>query len=417
MLKWLAIQQQDIDNIFTNLKKYIKKDTKIGIGVSGWPDSIFVSCLIFIFFRAMKFDFGNIFWIHLNHSTRNNNSKEQIFVKDFFKWFNLKVVVRGFSKNHTENSMRKRRFKQFQNFIEENKLEFFVLWHNLTDRIETTFLNLIRGCDLNGFLSMSFYEKHYLLSDVGVIRPLLSFTKEEILNFVNESKLPFVVDESNLDNSVSKRNFLRNEVFPRLLSVSDKKEKFFQSLLDIYTNLESRFYDDIEFLDIEKSKYWNAEFAYELIFKAKITTNSIVVLLKKLGLYQNIYKSFIKELYNFFIKNNSSYKYFNWVYFFISHGRFYAIKATKNFWNNNFSKNLFVAEDNVNFDGFNFFDLNDFLWKEIRYANSWDVFGSQNLSRWFIKNKIPIFWRNFIPVLVDWKKVLKVFDSVLKSYS
>gem|GEM_PF-6531188 len=158
---------------------------------------------------------------------------------------------------------------------------------------------------------MSFYEKHYLLSDVGVIRPLLSFTKEEILNFVNESKLPFVVDESNLDNSVSKRNFLRNEVFPRLLSVSDKKEKFFQSLLDIYTNLESRFYDDIEFLDIEKSKYWNAEFAYELIFKAKITTNSIVVLLKKLGLYQNIYKSFIKELYNFFIKNNSSYKYFN----------------------------------------------------------------------------------------------------------
>jgi hypothetical protein len=45
--------------------------------------------------------------------------------------------------------------------------------HNLTDRIEGTVLNMLRGCGIKGFVGMKRVEEHILLDGKQVLRPLL----------------------------------------------------------------------------------------------------------------------------------------------------------------------------------------------------------------------------------------------------
>ena len=51
----------------------------------------------------------------------------------------------------------------------------------------TTFLNLMRGSGINGFLNMREVEEHHLLPNgCKICRPLLNISKKEILNICNE---------------------------------------------------------------------------------------------------------------------------------------------------------------------------------------------------------------------------------------
>jgi tRNA(Ile)-lysidine synthase TilS/MesJ len=59
----------------------------------------------------------------------------------------------------SEENLRNRRYAE----LKKQKADFVVLGHNLSDRIESTFLNLLRGAGLRGFSSMQFSESHHLL--------------------------------------------------------------------------------------------------------------------------------------------------------------------------------------------------------------------------------------------------------------
>jgi tRNA(Ile)-lysidine synthase len=123
-----------------------------------------------------------------------------------------------------------------------------VFGHNLTDRIESTFLNLLRGANLNGFLAMQVQEDHHLLSglsaEIGtkVLRPLLEITKDEITNICERNKIPFITDPTNKDTTTSLRNKLRNKVLPELYKLANKQTKttnsFIESMKNIYRQLE-----------------------------------------------------------------------------------------------------------------------------------------------------------------------------------
>ena len=64
----------------------------------------------------------------------------------------------------------------------------------MTDRVETTFLNLLRGCGRNGFIGMQFCDTSPLLSSAKVLRPLLGLSKSYITSLCDQNKLSYFTD-------------------------------------------------------------------------------------------------------------------------------------------------------------------------------------------------------------------------------
>jgi len=86
--------------------------------------------------------------------------------------------------------------------------------HHQNDQAETLLLQLMRGCGLPGLAAMpseARFHKGLLL------RPLLSFTREHLLQYAKEQQLEWVDDDSNDDRGYD-RNYLRHEIMPALLS-------------------------------------------------------------------------------------------------------------------------------------------------------------------------------------------------------
>jgi tRNA(Ile)-lysidine synthase TilS/MesJ len=70
------------------------------------------------------------------------------------------------------------------------------------------------------------------------LRPLLSLTKRQIQFLANQLEIPFVVDQSNFDEKVSKRNLLRNKILPELFALGNGEDKFLESMEYVYEDIE-----------------------------------------------------------------------------------------------------------------------------------------------------------------------------------
>jgi len=127
----------------------VKRSEKIMIAVSGGADSMLTACLMYNFFLENKYSLQNLFFIHCNHSTRPGNLADEQFIKTFFKDTQLIIATRTKNKKTSEAELRKRRYEAFNLYAKKHHIDQFIFGHNLTDRIESTFLNLLRGANLN----------------------------------------------------------------------------------------------------------------------------------------------------------------------------------------------------------------------------------------------------------------------------
>ncbi len=94
----------------------------------------------------------------------------------------------------------------------DSRLRTFLLTaHHADDNAETVLMNFCRGTGLHGLAGIH-------LSYGFVTRPLLNFTKEELIQFAKENKLDFVEDSSNASSKYT-RNFFRNEIIPAISKV------------------------------------------------------------------------------------------------------------------------------------------------------------------------------------------------------
>ena len=94
-------------------------------------------------------------------------------LKNFLKGHKYISAKKKRSKTSNETELRNWRYGEFKKHSKNNHIDQLVLGHNLTDRIESTFLNLLRGSNLNGFIGMQIQETHHLLPKIQVLRPIL----------------------------------------------------------------------------------------------------------------------------------------------------------------------------------------------------------------------------------------------------
>lgn len=398
---------------YAHFDKYLHSNMNFVLWISWWPDSMFMFFVLEKYLISIWFDLANLHIAHFNHRFRSESSDEVFILKDKFSKYNFHTQEYNWN-NFSESDLRKARHEFFQQVLDNIQWEkVLVLWHNLTDRIETTFLNMLRWASKEWLLNMKMFEKQ---SKYSVFRPLLDTPKDKIIEFCNDLWITYFTDWTNLDNSVSLRNELRNLPIKQLIQLSHKSKdwntKFFDSFRNLYSILDDEIDKKVLLEEIELDENWNADYWYKLITQLD-NIQSLVNLFKQLWIYKNISKNNLDEIYNFLTKCNSGYKHFNWVYFFRSHGLSYIIKWPLLFWQKRFAdikkiiKIWYISIQNYNIN----IDKEEYLNWELGFFNSFDATIRWKLKKAFINKKIPIFKRMFTLVIVKDSKVLKIYHK------
>lgn len=193
------------------LQQSIDFKKKIYIAFSGGIDS---SVLVDILGKnAFKLKL-NITVIHVNHNISSNSLIWMKHCKEFCSKLGLDFISEEVniisSGGGIESAARKARYKIFNKYL--NNEEQILTAHHMNDVTETIFLRLLRGTGIDG---LSGLEKSRKLGKGLLIRPFLEVSKKEIEEYAKENDINYIFDETNKDNEYD-RNFLRNEIFPKL---------------------------------------------------------------------------------------------------------------------------------------------------------------------------------------------------------
>lgn len=273
--------------LYQLLEDLFPRPQKLAIGLSGGSDSMFLSAILASFWEKKQWNPDQLFFLHCNHQLREESEQEAIFLEKFFTDWNFHLFIREKAENSREAELRNRRYACFHEFCSKEKIFSLALGHNLTDRVETTMLHMLRGCGISGFLNMQFQSVHALLPEMQVIRPLLLLTKQAIEQACYRFQLPFVQDQTNFKSEVSLRNRIRNEFLLPLSELGMKTEEnscFFESRKEIYRHWEKKENPNVEkwLFPLKKSPYWNADEAFERVVPRSLLTEDVLYQLGKL---------------------------------------------------------------------------------------------------------------------------------------
>ncbi|KAA3650002.1 MAG: tRNA lysidine(34) synthetase TilS [Bacteroidetes bacterium] len=190
------------------VKNHLKENAwngkqKFLLAVSGGLDSM----VLWHLFHQLKLDYAVA---HVNFQLRGEASDgDENLVREtalkravpcFVKQADTKQVAteQGIS---IQMAAREIRYDWFKELMQENDLNFLATAHHLNDSIETFFINLDRGTGIKGLMGISSQE--------NVLRPLISFAKDELKTYALTNEVSYREDASNEDIKYQ-RNWFRN---------------------------------------------------------------------------------------------------------------------------------------------------------------------------------------------------------------
>ena len=125
-----------------------------------------------------------------------------------------------------EMAARDLRYGYFENLRRDIKAQDICVAHHRDDSVETVLLNLVRGTGLRGLRGIQ-------PRNGNIIRPLLSLSREDIVQYLGALGESYVTDSTNLHNDV-KRNKIRLDVMPLLRELNPSvSQSIFESSLRV----------------------------------------------------------------------------------------------------------------------------------------------------------------------------------------
>jgi len=190
------------------------KESRLLVAVSGGLDSMVLVDL------CLKLDL-NIYLAHCNFNLRGNESNEnEDLVKTYAKTHSIKLFTNRFdtngyansTKQSTQMAARQLRYDWFESLKEQQRFDFVLTAHHADDNLETFLINLSRGTGLEGLTGIPTING-------SIVRPILEFTRHEILNFATTQNLKWREDSSN-NKTTYLRNNLRHSIIPLLKEIN-----------------------------------------------------------------------------------------------------------------------------------------------------------------------------------------------------
>lgn len=193
-------------SIWQDLKK-----RKVFLACSGGVDSMVLMHILW----SLKVELSVI---HVNYHLRGEASNldaelviavcERLAIPFEIRSVHLKKRLKN--GGNLQDEARKVRYSWFQEILDEHPNYRVALAHHRDDQLETFFLNLARKSGVLGLSCMMAEHR-------GIVRPLLDFSRREILKYAKENSIQWREDASNSSNTYT-RNRLRNEFIPFLKS-------------------------------------------------------------------------------------------------------------------------------------------------------------------------------------------------------
>lgn len=163
---------------------------------------------------------------HCNFHLRGNESdRDEEFVRRLCEERGIRLFVKHFDTQteaartgeSIEMAARRLRYDWFAELCLEHGFKEVAVAHHLNDNAETVLLNLVRGTGLSGLTGMAEERP-------GVVRPLLSLSRHEILDYLRQKGQTYVTDSTNTDTHY-RRNKLRHEVLPLLREMNPQIDR------------------------------------------------------------------------------------------------------------------------------------------------------------------------------------------------
>ncbi|MBM3253591.1 MAG: tRNA lysidine(34) synthetase TilS [Candidatus Omnitrophica bacterium] len=269
-----------IEKVKDTISKYnmLSPKDRVLVCVSGGSDS--VSLLYAL--NSIKEELGITLHIaHLNHMLRKEALKDEIFVKNLAR--NLKIPVTlerrdilkisKKDKSSIEDKARQIRYKFFLKTAKSKRLNKIAVAHTRDDQAETVLMRLIKGAGPRGLCGIPPKRR---FDGTYIVRPLIETGKREILNFLNEEKIPYRLDKTNLKNI-----YLRNRI--RNLLLRDLQDNFNPNIKEILANVSIEVTKAYDFLHLRARQ----------VFKkiSQFKENELILNLSKLLKYHDAIKS------------------------------------------------------------------------------------------------------------------------------
>jgi len=203
-----------------NLKNHIVskfpflENKKLFLAVSGGLDSMVLLHL----FQQLPYE---IAVLHCNFQLRGMESfGDQDFIQKYcdqnnIPFFTTHFDTDAFAKDYklsTQVAARELRYNWFYELLETHQFDYVLTAHHADDNLETFIINLSRGTGLEGLIGIP-------EENDKIIRPLLPFSRDEILKYAKENNIEWREDSSNASNKYL-RNKIRHDLVPVLKEIN-----------------------------------------------------------------------------------------------------------------------------------------------------------------------------------------------------
>ena len=215
------LEDKKINQIYFRFRETISSfvgKEKFAIAVSGGSDSLALSVLAKLYSLENDNDFMALI---IDHKLRKESADEAKQTYKNLTQNKIKAKILNYRGEKFSSNVQKKardlRYDLFEKYCAKNKIKFLILAHHQDDLIENFYIRLIRGSGIKGLTSLKNvfeYSKNFHL-----LRPLLNFNKEELLNITKKSYSSWVEDSSNKNDK-----FLRVRI--RKMQYKLQKEGF-----------------------------------------------------------------------------------------------------------------------------------------------------------------------------------------------
>lgn len=228
------------------IEKQVNENEPMVVALSGGPDSML---LLELAVQAAADKALIVEAAHVNHGLREAAETEEaelrlICEKRGIPFYSKRVDCARFAKENgmsLEEAGRRLRYAFFEEVLGD-RLGWIATGHHRNDQAETVLFHLFRGTGARGFGGIC-------ALDPPMIRPLIDWKREEIMQAVEELGLPYFTDASNSDTTFT-RNWIRHDLLPKI------EERFDGGVVDRIVQASGLIAADDEYLRRQAEKIY-----------------------------------------------------------------------------------------------------------------------------------------------------------------
>jgi len=151
--------------------------------------------------KEIEFDIAIV-----NYGIRKEAKDEIAYAKELAARYKKNVFISNAPKfkSNFEANAREFRYKFFKKIIDKYNYNTLLTAHQLNDKLEWLLMQLSSGAGVN---ELSGIKQITQKDGYELIRPLLEFTKDELLNYLEKSNYKYFIDSSNSDLKYKRNQF------------------------------------------------------------------------------------------------------------------------------------------------------------------------------------------------------------------